>query len=130
MHDTQYPIVAARRQGYDSLLWQVPAIGIAAQGVLVAAALNKDVSSNLSILLLSLSAVVGVAIVWLFRKLRFHEVADSELLKEYELSRAIDGFAVVHGRRGRGISGYVVWLAIMITGTALEIGSIVRLIAN
>ena len=75
MHDDQYPIIAARRQGYDSLLWQVPAIGIAAQGFLVAAALGGDALPSLSALLLFSAATVGVAVIWLFQRLRFHEVA-------------------------------------------------------
>lgn len=122
IHDDQYSIVAARRQGYDNLLWQVPAIGVAAQGFLVAAALGKVTAPSLSSFLLFSGSVVGIATIWLFRRLRFHEVADSELLKEYEQSREVDGFAVVHGRRGQGLSAYHVWLAILGVSAILEFG--------
>ena len=125
MHEDQYPIVAARRQGYDNLLWQVPTIGVAAQGFLVAAALGEDIASNLSAFLLFSASVVGVAVVWLFRRLRFHEVADSELLKEYEQSREAVGFTVTHGRRGPQPSAYYVWLVILGASVILEVGGAV-----
>ena len=120
MHDDQYPIVAARRQAYDTLLWQVPALGVAAQGFLVSAALGNDTEPALSAGMLLIAAVVGVAVVWLFRKLRLHEVADSELLREHEKARSEEGFAIVHGRRVPGFSAYRLWLALLVAAIALE----------
>lgn len=113
MHKGQYSIVAARRQGYDNLLWQVPALGIAAQGFLISAALNNDAAAGLSILLLLLSSIFGLGVILLFMKLRAHEVADSELLKGYEKSQAANGYEVVHGRRIKGLSAYNFWLVIL-----------------
>lgn len=120
MHESQYSIVAARRQGYDSLLWQVPALGVAAQGFLVSAAVAKDTSHILAAGLLLAASVVGAAIAWLFRKLRMNEIADSELLIQHEKARAAEGFSIVHGRRVPGFSAYRLWLILLIASIVLE----------
>ena len=120
MHESQYPIVAARRQGYDNLLWQVPALGVAAQSFPVSAAVGKDSSPALSAGLLLAASIVGAAIAWLFRKLRMNEVADSELLKTYEEAGAAEKFLVVHGRRMPGLGAYLVWQILLIASVALE----------
>lgn len=99
MHNDQYPIVAARRHVYDTLLWQVPTIGIAAQGVLLSAALNSSTPHQMSTVLWILALLVGIAVLRLFERMRFHEVYDSELLRNYEALRESEGYAVVHGQR-------------------------------
>ena len=126
MHEDQYPIVAARRQAYDTLLWQVPTFGVAAQGFLVSAAL--DAAPRLSASLLLMASIVGLAVAWLFRRLRFHEVADSELLKTYEAAHPDPGFAVVHGRRAPGLSAYRLWLVLLVVFVFAEmVGTIIML---
>src|SRR3954470_133370 len=130
MHDIQYPIVAARRQGYDSLLWQVPALGVAAQGFLVSAAVGTDTSASLSAGLLFTASVLGVAVAWLFRKLRMHEVADSVLLKEHEAARSDEGFSIVHGRRVPGFSAYRLWLVLLVAAIGLEAVSAISIIIS
>jgi hypothetical protein len=120
MHESQYPIVAARRQGYDSLLWQVPALGVAAQSFLVSAALGKDASQALSAGLLLAASVIGVAVAWLFQKIRKHEVADSRLLQEYEAARSEEGFSIAHGQRVPGFSAYRLWLGLLIASILSE----------
>lgn len=114
MHEQQYPIIAAKRQVYDTLLWQVPTIGIAAQGFLVSAAVNTDLSPRLALSLWALASLVGVAVLHLFRRLRVREQNDSEMLRKYEESRVEDGFAVTHGRRRSWFSAYNVWFAILL----------------
>ena len=128
MHETQYAVVSARRTAYDSLLWQVPALGVAAQGFLVAAALNKDTATVLSAGLLVFSSLVGTAVLWLFKKLRFHETSDTRLLNAYEHAHADKGFSVVHGRRGKGPSAYRVWSVLLIVFVIAEaVGGVARL---
>ncbi|WP_156907211.1 hypothetical protein [Thalassobaculum salexigens] len=126
MHDQQYSVVAARRQAYDVLLWQVPALGIAAQGFLVSAALGAEVSAVVSTALFLFSFMVGLSVVWLFWKIRLHEVADSELLKEFEKIRSEEGFSVVHGQRVAGFSAYRLWLILLLAFTSVEcLGTII-----
>jgi len=123
MHETQYPIIAARRQSYDTLLWQVPALGIAAQSFLFSAALSKDASKPLSVCLWMLSATIGFAVVFLFRRLRLNEVADAKILEEYETANAEKGFLVAHGKkRVAGWSAYWVWMLLLSGFVALEAG--------
>jgi hypothetical protein len=71
MHEQQYPIIAARRQGYDALLWQTPTLAVAAQGFLLAAALNKETLAILSLILLVAALLVGFAALQLFRSCAF-----------------------------------------------------------
>lgn len=113
MHEHQYPIVAARRQGYDALLWQVPTIGIAAQAFLVSAALGPERTARVALLLWSLAFLVNGAVIWLFQRLRAREVSDANLMRAYETSRSDEGFAVVHGIPSR-FSAYRVWLATLL----------------
>lgn len=49
-----------------------------------------------------------------------HEVADSELLKEYERGRSEEGFSVVHGQRVAGFSAYQIWFVLLIALTSVE----------
>ena len=120
MHDDQYPIVAARRQGYDALLWQVPALGVAAQSFIMSPVIDHSIHSGLKAALLTLSFALGFAVIWLFRKLRYHEVADAKLLQAFETLRFSEGYEVVHGRRGQGWSAYTVWHAILLMFLLLE----------
>lgn len=86
----------------------------------MAGALNGTTVEILKVGLLVLGSVVGLSVFWLFRKLRFHEVADSELLKNHEKAKANEGFEVVHGRRGNGWSAYSVWRALLFGFASVE----------
>lgn len=112
MHEQQYPIIAARRQVYDSLLWQVPTIGMAAQGFLVSAAVDTNLSPHLALTLWVLASLVGIAVLHLFRRFRIREQKDSEMLRKYEETRTEDGFAIAHGARRSWFSAYNVWFAV------------------
>lgn len=121
INSEQYQVLSERRNHYDTLLWQVPTIGIAAQGLLVSSAIELIEKFRTSSLFLFLSFIVGFCVILGFRNLRFHEVEDSKLLTKYEQSRAIDGFVVFHGRRGPSPSAYYVWLFLLLGIAGLEL---------
>ena len=99
VHKLQYPIVAARRQAYDTLLWQTPALAIAAQGFLLTAAIDPDTRPLLSFALSFAAFLVAFAALQFFQRLRYAEVQDLKLLQEFELSHKKEGFSVVHGHK-------------------------------
>jgi hypothetical protein len=73
--------------------------------------------------------LVGFAALQLFRRLRFLEMYDSELLLRFETFHKGDGFVVVHGRRPhldnvpeKGMArfrAYRVWSGVLIAFLAL-----------
>jgi hypothetical protein len=123
LNKDQYAIVAARRQGYDSLLWQTPALAIAAQSFLLAAAVGSEQTALLKVVFSAAAFLVGISALQLFARLRYLEVYDSRLLLRFETST--EGYAVVHGRRAPltgeepGLLGtsssYHIWAAILTT---------------
>lgn len=121
IHKEQYQIVSDRRKHYDTLLWQVPTVGVAAQGVMVSAAIEMQNEYDTSSFLLFIAFLFGVCVILLFRNLRFHEVQDSIILTEYENSRIHDGFKVVHGRRGPWPGAAHVWFGALTTAATLEL---------
>ena len=125
MNQLQYQIVATRRQGFDSILWQVPAFGLAAQGFLISSALEKDIDNNISAVAFLFSFFIGIGVILLFRALRMREVYDSELLRKHESEQP--ELTVIHGVRLNKISMYYVWIAILyLFSISALVGSIVR----
>ena len=112
MNCQQYPIVAQRRQAYDTLLWQVPVVAVAAHGFFVTAALGAK-ENYVSACLFFAAAIIGRAIIYQFQKLRAREVRDAELLKKFEAEHENGSYEVVHGYRTPGISTYWIWLGIL-----------------
>ncbi len=129
MHDSQYPIVAARRQAFDALLWQVPALFVAAQGFLLSTAVSDDTDPRLVPWVLGIGAILGFGVILLFHKLRFLEVRDSRHLRAHETKHRKYGFAVVHGVRA-GISTYWIWFSILVAAVLVDLGGIVVSLSN
>jgi hypothetical protein len=95
MHRDQYEVIAARRQAYDSLLWQSPTLAVAAQGFLLGIALNAEHRLFAGFVCLAALAV-GAASIQFFVKLRKLEKRDSELLAGHEAANA--ELERLHGR--------------------------------
>lgn len=81
--ETLYEIVAARRLGYDSMMWQTPVLSLTAQAFLLTIALGEGgkwarCMSGFLALLAALSSLQ------LMVKHRAYEEADSRWLKAYE----------------------------------------------
>lgn len=82
--DTIYATVAARRNSYDSMMWQVPSLAIAAQALVLTAALDPGRTSYQVAVLLGAGACIGLLSAVLMTKQRFHERVDTEFLKAWE----------------------------------------------
>jgi len=85
----QYQAVATRRAGFDSMMWQAPGLGLAAQAFLMTIALDPDTAQLAKVTSGLLSMVVSFMSVQLLAKHRRHELADSIWLQEFERRRGL-----------------------------------------
>ncbi|AZQ35838.1 hypothetical protein EJ357_22040 [Streptomyces cyaneochromogenes] len=81
--------MATRRAGYDSMMWQAPGLGLAAQAFLMTIALHPDTGRLAQVTAGMLSMVVSFMSVQLLAKHRRHELADSIWLQELERTRGL-----------------------------------------
>jgi hypothetical protein len=81
---TVYQTVAARRESHDEMMWQVPALGLAAQAFLLTIALSADSTDLARVLSSLLGFVAAIAGVQLLLKHRFVEETLSEWLSRFE----------------------------------------------
>ncbi|MGW1678561.1 hypothetical protein [Saccharopolyspora sp. NPDC002376] len=93
-----YQAVAQRRAQYDTLMWQVPALGLTAQAFLLTITLGHESGRLSRILASGLAALVSVLTMQLMAKHRWHERVDSQWLEEFEKRHGLD---VVHQHRRR-----------------------------
>ena len=97
-HDVQlaqYQVVAARRQNFDAMVWQVPALGLTAQAFLMTIALGAGSGHLARIAAGLLSALAALMSIQLLLRHRMHEVADNRWLRAFERSH---GWDLVHLR--------------------------------
>jgi hypothetical protein len=78
--------VAARRQSYDAMMWQTPALGMTAQAFLLSLALGSGTSALSRIISAGLSVLISVMVVQLLAKHRRNEFLDTLALEELESS--------------------------------------------
>lgn len=120
-----YQVIASRRLGYDTSMWQAPVLSFTAQSFLFTIALG--VSNNVARLIAALLAlVIALISMQLMSKHRHHEIIDSKLLesleKEMELNKFVGCFPHDHPRhRARHVgvapqwfvrlSSYQVWMS-------------------
>ena len=90
-----YQVVAARRQNFDSMVWQVPALSLTAQAFLLVIALGSGSGHLARIAAGLLSAITALMSVQLLLRQRLHEVADARWLHDFEVSR---GWEQIHQR--------------------------------
>lgn len=81
---TLYQVVAARRLGYDSMMWQAPVLSLTAQAFLLTIALAPDSTRPARFISALLAFFAALASIQLMAKHRYFERADSEWLKRYE----------------------------------------------
>lgn len=91
-----YAAVAARRNQFDSLLWQVPALSLAGQAFLFSVALAPDARILARVVACLLSLTITGLTLHLFARHRQGEITDAHWLEAYELERYGRGLA--HGR--------------------------------
>lgn len=97
INEKQYPIVASRRQTYDTMLWQTPVLSLTAQAFLLTIALGANIYPGARILAALLSLVAALASIQLLEKHRHFERGDSEFLNKFEVLYQKNGFALIHG---------------------------------
>jgi hypothetical protein len=79
-----YQVVAARRDSYEALLWQVPALSLTAQAFLLTIALGGGTSLPARRLASLLSFISALASMQLLSKHRHFEKVDSKLCEKLE----------------------------------------------
>jgi hypothetical protein len=86
---TVYSVIAARRTAFDTLMWQVPALGLAAQAFLLTIAYGSDSSQLARCISGSLAAVVALVAIQTMLKHRANEKTDNLTLKAMEVAAGI-----------------------------------------
>lgn len=89
----QYGVVAARRQNFDAMVWQVPALALTAQAFLMTIALGPETGHLARIAAGLLSALAALMSVQLLLRQRAHELADARWLHKFELKH---GWEPIH----------------------------------
>ncbi len=79
-----YQTLAARRSAYDLMLWQTPALAIAAQAFLLTLALGPNSSDLARLTASALALALALMSMQLMAKHRYHEELDSRLLQRFE----------------------------------------------
>jgi hypothetical protein len=91
-----YTVLANRRTAFDTLVWQVPSLGLAAQAFLLTLAYGPSTSSPARCIAASLSIVVAVVAIQTMMKHRANERTDTLLLEKIEREL---GISIGHGGR-------------------------------
>ncbi|HZC04904.1 MAG TPA: hypothetical protein VE338_04625 [Ktedonobacterales bacterium] len=78
-----YQVLGARRLGYDSMMWQVPALSFTAQAFLLTIALGGGLGVT-RLTSAALALIIAVISMQLMAKHRFNEEIDSRLLEAFE----------------------------------------------
>lgn len=76
--------MAARRSGYDLLMWQTPALGMTAQAFLLTLALGHDSTRWARLISALLSMMLSLMVMQLMAKHRRNEMLESLRLRELE----------------------------------------------
>ena len=130
-----YEVSSAKRLQYENLMWQVPALSLSAQAVLISVTLNSDNSPSSRLITSMLSALVGFISIQLLQKHRYHEVLESKQLEEQYKITNIHGPVTERAKRLNhmqdrieSLSGFKIWrfalLVFALTGIVTTIFSI------
>jgi hypothetical protein len=84
-----YSTIAARRTAFDTLMWQVPTLGLAAQAFLLTIAYGPTSSQVARCVSGGLAAVVAMVAIQTMLKHRANEKTDNLILKEMEVVAGI-----------------------------------------
>ncbi|HEU5064209.1 MAG TPA: hypothetical protein VFT79_13815 [Solirubrobacterales bacterium] len=108
-----YTVIANRRTAFDTLMWQVPALGLAAQAFLLTIAFGSNSSTIARCIAGGLAAVVALVAIQTMLKHRANEKTDNLILKHLEVAAGvkIGGEANPHDSpavRGRAIGNSLI----------------------
>ncbi len=82
--DTVYSVVASRRTAFDTMMWQVPALGLAAQAFLLTIAYGGTSSDPARVVAGLLSVIVALVAIQTMLKHRSNEKTDNLILERIE----------------------------------------------
>jgi hypothetical protein len=86
-----YQVIACRRLGYDTSMWQAPVLSFTAQAFLFTIALNVSVSNHVTRSMAALLAlIIALISMQLMSKHRYHERIDAKLLENLEKEMKLD----------------------------------------
>lgn len=115
-----YQVLASRRLGYDTLMWQTPMLGLTAQAFLFSSALSPSSSRTARLIAMSLALITSLISMQLMSKHRHHEMVDSRLLEQFEQdhelhalhcsSRARDSLSNARRSWFVNLSSYRIWM--------------------
>lgn len=120
-----YQALSSRRLGYDTLMWQVPALSLSGQAFLFTIALGSASSPAARFIASGLAFILALISMQLMSKHRYHEELNSRLLEKIELTTELStilGFAPhspkamrkeipVHAGWFTRRSSYRIWMA-------------------
>ncbi len=112
--NTIYSSLSARRTAFDTMMWQVPALGLAAQAFLLTIAYGSSTSNTARFVSGALSVVVALVAIQTMIKHRANEKTDNLILKRIE---DLNGIRIGHGAsphdapsvRGRAIGNELIY---------------------
>jgi hypothetical protein len=90
LYGSIYQTLGARRLGYDSMMWQVPALSFTAQAFLLTIALGGGIGVS-RLTSAALALIIALISMQLMAKHRFNEEIDSRLLEAFERRIDIEG---------------------------------------
>ena len=125
----QYAVLNARRDSFNTLLWQTPVLSLTAQAFLFNIALSKEVSCAAQTVAAILALFVALASIQLMTKHRFNEEELAKQLNDMEMQRGlidinkriVPALTWYQGGWFVKFSSYYIWLAMLATfaGSAL-----------
>lgn len=80
-----YQALSERRIAYDTLMWQVPALGLSGQAFLFTIALGPGSSKVARLASAFLAFILAIISMQLMSKHRYHEELNSRLLEQFEI---------------------------------------------
>lgn len=103
MFGAVYSTIASRRTAFDTLMWQVPTLGLAAQAFLLTIAYGPTSSQVARCVSGALAAVVAVVAIQTMLKHRANEKTDNLILKEMEVVAGISIGSAVNPHDAPGV---------------------------
>lgn len=85
-----YSAIAARRTAFDTMMWQVPALGLAAQAFLLTIAFGSSSSNAARYISGALAMIVALVAIQTMLKHRSNELTDNLILERLEKLEGIE----------------------------------------
>jgi ADP-ribose pyrophosphatase YjhB (NUDIX family) len=115
INDTQYSLLNARRDTFNSLLWQTPVLSLTAQAFLFTIILSCNSGAVERVMASSLSFITALASIQLLGKHRFMEEQHAKILHDYERNFGLYGVnrKMTPNNRFVKMSSYQVWFIVL-----------------